>query len=178
MSSRPSKRYWMREQVRNYLRELKGAKPATIVIRTEPRLNKNSRETGDANPFLNNIYKVSEMQVFLNFDYENSVNRQRSREDKESSFQVGSSWGEHDGRVLVVKDGQDYIQCKLERKLSTEYRTKTTNQNVPLEELTEYMSPRSRSRSQGTDKEILVIRPKLDNLVELRIDRQVIVVID
>ena len=173
-----NKRYWTREQVADYLMNMKGARPATIVIRTEPRMNKKSRETQEPNPFLNNVYKVSQFQVFLNFNYENSVNLQKRRENGNADFHAQTTWGEHVSPCLVRHQGALFLHCKLERKLDVSYRTVIKNQELSWDAIAEYMPPRSASRTQGTDKEILVLRPKLRNLIELRIDRMVIVVID
>lgn len=187
MSSRSNVRYLNPNQLVNELRKIRGATPATIIIRTTPRLNKKSRETGEDNPFFNpitrdwNIEKVSKFNVFLNFNYGNSVNRQRGREEKEEGFTPAQHrYADHFENMACILQHRDtrelYLYCKMERKLSVEYRTIIKSQPVSEAELQQYMPPRGMSRTQGTDKEILVMSPKLSNLIEIHVNRQVIVV--
>ena len=167
------KKYWSESQLMGFLKGLLSATPATIVIRTVPKMNKYSRvraTTGEkiANPFLGRVYKLSRYQVFLNYDYEKSVNRQLAREDKDAEFKTSErSWGIKDGRCLVFHEGSWYLNCKFERKLETEYRLTEDDTVIDMSDLEEFTPPQGHSRSQGTDKEIINLNPKLANLVEM-----------
>lgn len=177
------KRYWSENQVMVFLRGIKAATPATIVIRTEPKMNKFGRTrttTGEKvpNPWLGRVYKLSKYQVFLNFDYEKSVNRQLAREDKEPEFKAAErTWGVKDGRCLVFYEGVWYLNCKLERKLDVEFRGVDDDALIDVSELGEFLPPVSHSVSQGTDKEVINLNPKLSNLVNMVAQGQDIIMI-
>lgn len=73
---------------RSMLFNARGAKPVTIVTRTEPAL------TGGKKCPLAGLVKVSTVNGMINFNYENAVNRQRSREGNDETFESASrKWG-------------------------------------------------------------------------------------
>ncbi len=162
-----------RQQTIQFIMDLKGAKPATIVTETRPKMNKFAR-TPDvngnrvSNPFLDKVVKRTRMNVFLNFNYENSVNNQRDREQKEKTFESQQrSWGEHVSPSLIVHRGEHYLQYKLQKRYEAEYIDTDTGERITLDQLTDYMPPRSASRTQGVDKQIIVLTTKVNNLIEL-----------
>lgn len=170
-------------QLVDLLASIKGATVVTLKLQTTPKMNKRSREADSDgvkrdNPFYGDVAKRSEYNVFLNFVYENSVNRQRGREDKEQDFHAQETWGEHVTNSLILHNDQYYLQCKLEKSLSTEYVVMSTKGIVSEEELKEYLPPRSENKSQGTDKEILNIRPKVTNIKEMVFNRTRYIVVD
>jgi len=167
-----------RQQVINFITNLKGAKPATIVIETRPKMNKFARtpdENGNKmpNPYLDNIVKRTRCNVFLNVNYENSVNRQRGREDKEQTFESQQrAWGTHVSPSLVVNEGRYYLQYKLEKRFESEYIDVRNGEVIPASRLYDYLPPRKKSNTQGTDKEIIINTVKLENITHINTDGQ------
>ena len=157
----------------NFLRELKGATPATIVMETRPKMNKFGRTPDEnnekvPNPFLDRIVKRTRMNVFLNTDYENSVNRQLSRENKDADFDAQQrAWGEHITKSLIFHEGHYYLQVKVEKTYSAEYIDTRNGSTISIEDLREFMPPIHHSQTQGTDKEIKVISIKVENLISM-----------
>ena len=158
-----------------YLIKLKGAKPATIVTETIPKMNKFARTedaNGDkpANPFLGHIVKRTRMNVMLNVNYENSVNRQRGREGQTAAFESQQrAWGVHVSPSVISHNEQFYLQYKLEKKYESEFIDTRTGNSVHLNQLLDFMPPRSRSKTQGTEKQIIVNTTKVSNITSMNV---------
>lgn len=165
----------VQSQFIQYLIGLKGAKPATIVIETRPKLNKFAR-TPDANnnkqpnPFFGQIVKRTRMNVMVNVNYENSVNRQRDREGVTAAFESHQrNWGTHISPSVIEYNDRFYLQYKLEKRYEAEYIDKRTGNNINLNQLLDYMPPKSKSKIQGTDKEIILNNVKISNVIHMNV---------
>jgi hypothetical protein len=148
-----------RERLLLMLLEIRGASFATITTRTDARLKK----TG--NPF-GHVEKVSRVNVTLGFQYAGSVNRQRVREDETPDFvAMPRQWGERSklSPLLIEHKGKFYLETKVERSLSHEYRTEQGS-ILSDEEVRPFLPARGASR-QEVEKEILVRDYALDSIV-------------
>ncbi len=171
-------------KLRDVLAGIKGAKFATILTETTPKL-----KGGKSCP-LNGIVKLSRVNVTLNFNYEKAVNRQLEREGKEAEFEAEPrKWGnrlkiDNKSACLVVKDCQHeiklgelstippskvYLECKVEKALDSVYVL--NGKEVPYEEVKPYFYD-STSR-QGTDKEVIVRDYSLSSIREITLDKVV-----
>jgi|GEM_PF-1741511 len=158
----------------------RGARPVTIKTITDPNGMFNKKD----NPFWNvteqrwKIRKVATINGFINFNYENAVNRQRQREGITATFQsLPRKWGLHiKGTPLVVhiKDGDEkhYLEVKVEKSLAWELIHVATSQPLDAAELAlvnRWLKPKSKSR-QGVQKEIVLRDYDLDSIIGLTVD--------
>jgi len=158
-----------------YLINLKGANPATIVTETIPKMNKFAR-TEDANgdkqpnPFFERLVKRTRMNVMLNVNYENSVNRQLGREGHTATFESQQrAWGVHVSPSVISHNEQFYLQYKLQKKYESEFIDTRTGKEIQLNQLLDFMPPRSKSKTQGTEKPIIINTTKISNITSMNV---------
>jgi hypothetical protein len=116
------------------------------------------------NPYFDKVVKSSIYNGMMNFDYENAVNRQRNREDKVGDFKAEQTWGEKETLALVKKDGVAYLQFKLQKKLEVRYFDKFNGTPIDESQLENYLPKKNGNAKQELDKEVIVLRPKLENI--------------
>jgi len=89
------------------LMQVKNAIPATIIAITEEKMNKTN------NPFYGRVTKKQRSNVFINFDYANSVNKRLTKEGKEADFIAHSrTWGERlPGTPIVFHNNTYYLEA-------------------------------------------------------------------
>jgi len=147
---------------------------------TEPKMNKKSRITGDANPYLD-VRCHSELTIALGFDYESAVNRQRVKELMEENdiskeeaetlnehFYSAGLWkgkGQHVNRYTVMhtETGQYYLIYRPNQKISEKFINSLGIEIDPVV-LEEFSAPKVKNQSQGTEKEIPVRTLKLESV--------------
>lgn len=152
-----------RAELITLIKSIKGATFATITLSTDPTMRKTN------NPFHGMVKKVAIHNVCLNFNYENSVNRQREREDKIADFEAQSTWGVHESPAIVVYKDQTYLQAKLEKTLNFMYVSTIDRKPVDASQLEEFLPKRSEMANQGVNETIKTIKPKIDNIVAISV---------
>lgn len=149
-----------------------GAQPITLLTKTNPELLKKDRVTKNPNNF-GVITKLSLFNGFLNFNYENSVNLQREREDKENNFKSQSNYFEHVENLPkpLVRNKKDnsiyYLQIKLEKVVNEKFLDEFGNE-IDKEELINFLPKSYEDTNQGINKEILTLVIKLDNIIAIK----------
>lgn len=144
------------------LAEIRGATFATLVTATDARLKK----TG--NPF-GSVRKVSRVNVCLGFQYENAVNRQRTREGSEADFEAAPrQWGERVSPMIIQHKGKIYLETKVEKSLGTSYLD-STGKELSSEQVQPFLPTRSPSTRQETEKEILVRDYALESILSVAV---------
>ena len=167
----------------------RGAEIMTAEMTTDPKL----KRTG--NPWAKGqILKRSKVSGMINVKYENAVNNQREREGMERDFQSkGHKWGEGlkglPFKVHTLKDGTKklYLQIMVLRCLGVEvainpetgeavkmdakpiYFDNETGETVPYEKVKPFLPSKSKSKTQGTEKEIIWRTPELASLDHLNL---------
>ena len=159
-----------RAELVSILNDISGARALTVCFASAPKMLVKSRINKVPNPFRDNVNKIRTYNCMVNFSYENSVNRQRSREGKEVNFVAQDSYGSHigDNRIIIEHHGQLYMQVKLQKVVKSYYKNIATDRLIKPSQLEEFFSPRKPSKSQGLSSEVKVIRIKIDNITELR----------
>jgi hypothetical protein len=154
------------------IRELKGAKIATIVSETVPAMRKTD------NPFHGRIRKVSRTNVVLNCVYQNSVNNQREREDLERNFEPEPrKWGQRIvGTGLVEHNGELYLETKIQRTLGYTYIDQSGSEVDPAI-INPYLPKRVEGERQGVEKPVIWRDYKLASIRELVVDGTTFVVV-
>lgn len=139
---------------------VKGATFATLITETDARLKKTGNPFGD-------VRKVSRVNVTLGFQYENAVNRQRTREGTDADFEAAPrQWGERISPMLIGHKGKTYLETKVERSLGYTYLDATGKELTP-EEIAPYLPAKSANSRQETEKEILVRDYALESIRSL-----------
>lgn len=157
-------------QLVELLRNVKGATPVTVTLNTEP----SNLIGGKSCPFAG-CRKIQRTNIVLNFNYEKSVNRQRGREDKEQDFKAEKGWGEHvDNSLLIEKDGNFYLQGKIEKVLQVAYFH--NGQEVEIEKIKPFLRERKPSEKQDLNKTVAMFKPKIENVKELVMNKELYVI--
>lgn len=152
------------------LGSVKGATFATLVTKTDPRLKK----TGNT---LGTVHKVSRVNVTLGFQYENAVNRQRTREGNENEFHAEPrAWGVKISPMFVAHEGKTYLETKVERSLGHSFQD-ADGKEIPAEKVEPFLPTRSKSARQETEKEVRVRDYNLESIVGLTIGGEEYIVV-
>ena len=160
------------KQLTDKLDAIRGAEFVTITARTEPKMVKKHRETGEPNPYIG-TRKISKVNGMVNWCYGQSVNNQRIREgNSEHFFPEPRKWGQ---RRCIDAEGQPvydrtasvrlspfvdhkqaiYLELKVQNAL--EHRYEAPDGTVLTDEqVAPYLPARSRSSRQEVDNEIIL----------------------
>ena len=161
----------------NYLKSV-GAKLGTAITETYPRLNVKDRNTGMPNVF-GKVLKTVESRVELNNIYQNNVNNQLVREDKQDNFKAKKQSGKHKwngSRNISVKDTDDsvfYFRLGYTNSKPVVSFEDENGKSLTRQELAGYLPVKNDNYSQGTDKEIVVRDVFLSSIKEIRIGDKV-----
>ena len=149
------------EELIQFFQNNKGSHPATLVTRTYPKLRKNC-------PY-SNVVKESRINVIMGFSYQNSVNNQREREDRDTDFiPLPLKWGHHivslEGKPLPVIEhkGETYLQVKVQKVLSSTYLV--DDKPIDESEISPYLPDRKEGERQEVDNPVIVRTFKLDSI--------------
>jgi hypothetical protein len=166
-----------RKQLEKKLMSIVGATPATIVAETDYKMNKTN------NPYYGEVTKITTANVFINFNYQNSVNKARIKEGNEEVFEAHSrKWGERiTGTPLIMHKGVFYLEARL---LSTDKtRSALFHLGQPINKalLSPYVTEKkSSAEHQGVSEEnVIVMRDyKVENIREIRFGGNIYIVKD
>ena len=148
-------------ELQNRLDQLKGARVVSFIARTKPEMRKTD------NPYWERVTKVSKVVGMVNWIYQNSVNRQRIREDSEPDFEaLPRSWGERiHGKPFVTHKDNLYLEVKVESAIQTQYFV----DGVPVERevIAEWLRPSSEPIRQELEKPVILRDYKLENIRQI-----------
>lgn len=142
---------------------VKGTTAVSVVSETAVRMVKKHRETKEVNPFIGAI-KRQKKNGLIGFDYQNSVNNQAEREDKEEREAKSRTWGIlSESRLFVHHKGASYLQLKLQSVTDTVYLLNGVE--ISEESLKPYLSSSSPSSTQDDlEKQVIVNDIKMENI--------------
>lgn len=146
---------------------IRGARPVTITMKTTPRLRK-----AIAAKF-GNPYKVSVVNGILNFNYQNSVNRQLEREEKTPDFKTQKAWFEHTEIAGIVRSKSDpsklYLQLKVQKAIKSSF-FKADGTPISKRSIGKHLPKQSKPTHQGVKKFVHVIEISFSNVQALVCD--------
>jgi hypothetical protein len=165
--------------LKSVLQSISGSRIVSLRTKTQVKLNKKSRVTGAACPYVDGVSKLSVKNCIIGTDYANSVNNQLAREDKIGDFQPEKLWkgkGRRISKFLVehTESGQNYLailpktdanNCNITKSV---YVNNTTGLEINPENLKDFLPPYNESSSQGTEKTIHWEVIKLENILGLK----------
>ena len=141
----------------------KGTTIVSFTAMTDPKLRKN--------PF-GKVIKHSYVNGMLGFDYENSVNNQRGREELELDFKAEKrAWGERvmfNGKAtpFVAHKGKTYLTVKVERSVQKARYFQADGTELTTEQVVPYLPKPSASR-QDVTKQVIHREYSVGNLRSL-----------
>lgn len=151
------------------LETARGARPVTFTATTDARLR--------SNPF-GQVNKRSRVNGMVNWNYQNSVNRQRAREDSTPDFEASPrKWGRRIPKSpFVIHKGQLYMEVKVERSLNHQY-VATDGQPLSDTDVAPFLPKRnSNKRHQGVEREVILRDYRVDHLDAITIDGEQLVI--
>ena len=154
-----------KQELIEMLKNLKSATPTTIITNTIPKMRKKN------NPYLDRVTKFMKANVFINFNYENSVNKVRDKEGNEVDFVASPRiWGvKIPGTPLVEHKGSYYLECRFLKHVNTTYIC--NNQNIDESVLSDFLQEGSNAAHQGVsfENEVILRDFKIENILEIRL---------
>jgi hypothetical protein len=165
-----------KQDLSNILSVHKGATAVSIITLTEPKMRKTNNE------YYGRVTRLAERSGMIGGNYENSVNKQREREDIETHFIAEQLW---QGKGVHVSSALCYHSVSMEQYLVF-YPTRTTPEGHPvanrdswrldnvemdddtLSQVMSFVSEPSDSPKQGTEKQIPWRTIKLRNIIQLK----------
>jgi len=146
--------------------EKRGTSIVSFTCITDPRLKK----TGLSDR-LKKTVKVSKVNGIIGYDYENSVNNRRKKEqgeDAEKFKTQGRSWGTRLNRVFVVNKGGLYVTIKIERTLADPRFFDGKGNEVQKDEIAAFLPAKRKATTQGVEKDVIHRDYKLLSIQEIR----------
>lgn len=143
------------------LKSVKGTSFVSIESETTPRLK--------ANCPLKNLVKISKVSGAINFNYQNSVNNQRVKENKPEDFKAKSRvWGKRVKNSPVFEHrGKFYLNIKIQSSRSDYFNN---NLRQSIDKVANYLY--NSSTRQNLNKEIIVRQYSLDSIKRITINKQ------
>lgn len=152
-----------------------GAQPASIQYVTEPKLTKEGKlKFGE-------VTKIANVGVMIGYVYENSVNNQLEREQKERDFMAQQLWkgkGKRLSKALAkhVEKGTFYLTYKYQQTFRALHLDSGLNL-IPNAVIKNYFPASDPSKSQGTETAIYHRELSIENVRRLKFKKTTYVVI-
>jgi hypothetical protein len=148
------------------------ATPATITAVTELDMNKFGIVEGakTPNPYLGRATKKVVSNLFIGFNYTNSVNKALAKEGKEADFEAAPRrWGARiKGTCLVEHKGNYYLECRFMNAVDPEYFLDGVASTK--ETFAAFMPEKAVNASrQGLEEEIIIRDYKLASIAEIKV---------
>ncbi len=157
------------EQLINLIDTINGTTFVSIDIVSEPKM----RKTG--NPYLGTTKAVT-LSGAINYDYQNSVNNQLEREDKDRDFTSQKrSWGEHTGNWITHK-GQHYLPIKVQGASDPIYILE--GNEIEKDKLAPFLYKSNKPHTQEKLEEEITVRDvKISSIRVIRIKNEELLVV-
>ena len=151
------------------IRSTKGTTFATLTCNTDAKLKK----TG--NPY-KDVRKITTMNVCIGFDYQNSVNNQRNREDIEGDFlSAPRQWGKRVDLKTVEHNGKTYLTTKVEKTFEVKYMA--GDLEIQKASIQAFLPAKSKSATQKTSKEIIYRDITIENIKSITMKGETFLVV-
>jgi hypothetical protein len=155
------------------VQEMSGSTFINMDYISNPKPLKKSRITGEPTPEdVAECEKHNGMGGMIGISYSNCVNNQRSRENKEMDFEPCplQSWQKRDNNIIRHnKTGKAYLPVMVQNSKNNNpvYIGKYGNV-LNYEDIKEYLPQKSKSKRQGTEKEIIWRTIAFDSIRKIR----------
>jgi len=142
-----------------------GAQPASVQYVTTPKMNaEGKRKFGE-------VTRMAYIGVMLGYNYTNSVNNQRERENELRTFMAQQLWNGKGKRLspalaMHVEKETYYMSYKMQQTMKSFHFDSVLN-FIPVALLKPYF-PQYKNKSQGTMKEVYHREISIDNIRRLK----------
>jgi len=161
-----------KDELVKVLMAVKGPTPATITATTLVKMNKRN------NPYHEKVYKTQDSNVFINFNYANSVNKRLVKEGKEANFEAKPrKWGVHvPGTPLILHKDNYYLEAGYLTKNTPKVTYTMDGEEVEKAVFENYLPARKPSTTQGLEQEVVMRDFKIENIKKVKVGGKVYVV--
>ena len=142
---------------------------ATVTVKTEQKMNKKDVATKKIPNPHGPIYKIAQMQLTLNADYEQLVNFQRTDEGKTADFEAQTKKAAYNNinRTISEKDGVLYVNAVLQDSTTLGY-VDVNGESVEYNTFAAFVPNKSDNKSQGVENAVQYRTIKLENIVHIQ----------
>ena len=152
-----------------------GAQPASLQYVTEPKLTKEGKAK------FGTVTKIANVGVMIGYIYENSVNNQLEREQKERDFMAKQLWngkGIRKSHALTehIEKGTFYLTYKYQQTFRALHFDSALNL-IPNSIIKMFFPESNPAQSQGTEQAIYHREISIDNVRRLKFKKQTYVII-
>ena len=137
-----------------------------IVTETVPKMRKTN------NPFFGRIVKLNETRILIGTNYENRVNNNLSKENKETDFVVSkNNVGEHFSKCVLFNENTQKFYLQYERFDEIKPKTTYLCDGQPIEKSQFDMFLQiSNYSNQGLDREVKILSVTVNNIKEMSLN--------
>jgi len=159
-----------KQQLIELLKNLKTATPATVITQTIPKMRKTN------NPYFDKVTKFMKANVFINFNYEKSVNRVREKEGNDEVFEASKRvWGTRiQGTPLVEHKGNYYLECRFLKHCKSTYLFE--NKVIDDSDISDFIYEGSNAEHQGVFEEVILRDFKIESILQIKFNKEVYIV--
>ena len=142
-----------------------GAQPAAVQYVKTPRLNKEGKAR------FGEVTRIANIGIMLGYNYTNSVNNQRERENELRTFMAQKLWKGKGKRISSalsthIEKGTFYMSYKAQQTFKSFHFDSALNL-IPVALLKPFF-PVYKSKSQGTEKAVYHREISIDNIRRLK----------
>ena len=139
-----------------------GAQPVSLQYVTEPKLNKEGKNR------FGSVTKIANVGGMVGYVYENSVNNQLEREEKEREFKAQPLWNGKGKRISTalsthVEKETFYLTYKAQKTFKS-FHFDTALNLIPIALLKPYFPQSDPAKYQGTEKAVYHREISIDNV--------------
>jgi len=144
-----------------------GAQPASVQYETSPKLNKEGKTE-----YPDGITKIANVGVMIGYNYENSVNNQRKRENEIADFMAQKLWRGKGKRLSPalsthLDNGSHYLTYKMQQTFKSFYFDSVLN-FIPKSLLKPFFPVYDTAKAQGVEKAVYHRELKIANIRKLK----------
>jgi hypothetical protein len=141
---------------------------AFLKIETNLKMNKKN------NPYFDRIIKKSEIRILLGSNYENRVNNNLKKEDKESNFVAEScKVGGHVSECVLYNEKTElfYLQYEYFKEIQPKVEFYFNDKLIEKELFTEFLPQKSVPNQNGLENKVNSITVKMINIKEITLNK-------
>jgi len=160
-------------QLIEMLKNWKGAQPASISYVTNPKLTKEGTQKFGI------VTKIANVGVMIGYSYENAVNNQLEREEKERDFLAQSLWNGKGKRISLalsthIEKNTYYLTYKSQQTFKSYYFDSALT--LIAHNMIKMFFPPNKPTNQGTETAIYHREISIDNVRKLKFKKMTYII--
>lgn len=156
------------------LSQIKTPVPATITALTDVKMNKKD------NPYFGRVKKESIVNVFINHNYQNAVNKRLLKEGQEANFEAKPrAWGQKlPGTPIVLHNDKYYLSAGFLTKNKPKTSYLLDGELVEKEVIQNYLPKVNEKPQEGLEEPVIERTYALENIKEIKVGGNVYEVVN